>query len=199
MIQQSLISKVRAIENATNTNKIMNIITVMMAKILTAHLGTSRDAFCTFVNDDDDDDDNDHDYDNNDDDHEDGDDEDDDNVLCQGRNLYGTAVKAGKRDIRMVIYLLIIMMKFSCFCLTPVITSIALIRIILPKVCFAYDLGCEHSFISKSRQLPALIRFFLFHPHFHHHYHSACLMAQNWNNGCLVLCQIYLPHPRRNF
>jgi len=46
----------------------------------------------------------------------------------QGRNLYGTAVKAGKRDIRMV--------------------------------CFAYDLGCEHSFISKSRQLPALIRKF---------------------------------------
>merc|ERR1711990_413378 len=46
----------------------------------------------------------------------------------QGRNLYGSAVKGGKRDIRMV--------------------------------CFASDLGCDHSFISKNRQLPALIRKF---------------------------------------
>ena len=57
-------------------------------------------------NKDDDEDDYEDDEDDEDDENEDDDDDEDkvdENIFCEGRNLYGSAVKAGKRDIRMVI------------------------------------------------------------------------------------------------
>ena len=91
-------------------------------------------------------------------------------TIRQGRNLYSSAVRAGKQDIRMVIMIIIvfiimmiimidIMTLYTLFTLYPIYFINPYDHLVLSKVCFAADLGCDHSFISKTPQLPALIRF----------------------------------------